>query len=107
MLVEAGAGRAELRSLSPDRSHGMTAPAEQIPSRAVVVRRPQARWIRRYRLVLIVLDVVTGLGAGLIMSMVRPGEALPTSPYAWMCLALPVVWLMALGFRGAYAPKYF
>jgi exopolysaccharide biosynthesis polyprenyl glycosylphosphotransferase len=107
MLVEAGAGHAELRPPAPGRLVAASAPSEVVPSRAVVGRRRQARWLRRYRLVLIALDVVIGLGAGIVMMLMRPGLALPTSPYAWLSVALPVVWPLALGFSGGYSPKFF
>src|SRR4051812_4525078 len=107
MLVEAGAGHAELRPPAPGRLAAAPVPSEAVPSRAVVGRRRQARWVRRYRLALIVLDVVIGLAAGVVMMMMRPHEALPTSPYAWLSVALPVVWPLALGFSGGYSPKFF
>lgn len=107
MLVEAGAGHAELRPAGAGQVSAAAVPAEEFPSRAVVGRRRQPRWMRRYRVALIGMDVVIALVAGLVMMMVRPGEMLPTSPYAWLSVALPVVWPLALGFRGAYAPKFF
>src|SRR3954451_10923510 len=107
MLVEAGAGHAELRPPAPGRLAAERVPSEAVPSRAVVGRRPQARWMRRYRLVLIGLDVVIGLAAGIVMMIMRPGEELPGSPYAWLSVAMPVVWPIALGFSGGYAPKFF
>ncbi|GAA3171945.1 sugar transferase [Blastococcus jejuensis] len=107
MLVDAGAGHAELRPPAPGRLADAVAPVEELPSRAVVGRRRQARWTRRYRAVLITLDVAIGLVAGLAMMLMRPAELTVTSPYAWLSVALPFVWPVALGFRGAYAPKFF
>jgi exopolysaccharide biosynthesis polyprenyl glycosylphosphotransferase len=107
LLVGSGAGHTELRPSARGRSSAGTARVEQFPSRGVVPRRPHARWLRRYRLVLVVMDVLIGLVAGAVMLVVRPEEILATSPYAWLSLALPVVWPVVLGCRGVYAFKYF
>jgi exopolysaccharide biosynthesis polyprenyl glycosylphosphotransferase len=107
MLVDAGAGHAELRPPAPGRVADGAARAEDVPTRAVVGRRRQARWTRRFRVVLITLDVTIGLVAGLTMALMRPGELTWTSPYAWLSLGLPILWPVSLGMRGAYAPKFF
>jgi exopolysaccharide biosynthesis polyprenyl glycosylphosphotransferase len=75
--------------------------------RAVVARRREARWSRRYRAFLVATDALTAVVAGAVMLAVRPGEALPGSPYAWLCLALPLLWPAAVGMSGAYSSKFF
>jgi exopolysaccharide biosynthesis polyprenyl glycosylphosphotransferase len=112
MLVDAGAGHAELRPPAPGRVSDAAAPAPAAPApaalpRAVVSRRREPRWSRRYRALLLLTDALVGVVAGVVMLGLRPEETLPGSPYAWLCLALPVVWPAAVGMSGAYSPKFF
>jgi exopolysaccharide biosynthesis polyprenyl glycosylphosphotransferase len=107
MLVDAGAGHAELRPPAPGR---VADPADPTPSalpRAVVGRRREARWSRRYRSLLIVTDAVLAVLAGAVMLAIRPGESLPGSPYAWLSVALPLLWPAAVGMSGSYSHKFF
>jgi exopolysaccharide biosynthesis polyprenyl glycosylphosphotransferase len=73
----------------------------------VVARRREARWSRRYRALLIAADGVVALVAGVLMLALRPAEALPGSPYAWLSLALPLLWPAAVGMSGGYSHKFF
>ena len=107
MLVDAGAGHAELRPPAPGRVSEAAAVGPAALPRAVVSRRREPRWSRRYRALLILTDALLGVVAGAIMLAVRPGENLPGSPYAWLCLALPLVWPTAVGMSGGYSPKFF
>ncbi|MCW2698989.1 MAG: wcaJ [Blastococcus sp.] len=107
MLVDAGAGHAELRPPAPGRVSDTAAPMPAALPRAVVARRREPRWSRRYRAVLITVDALVGVVAGVVMLVIRPAEALPGSPYAWLSLALPVLWPAAVCMSGGYAPKFF
>lgn len=107
MLVDGGAGQTELRPELPGRVAETAAPlGAALPGRSLRTRR-QARWSRRYRVVLIAADALIGVVAGIAMLVVRPAQGLPTSPYAWLCAALPLVWPLALGFSGAYSPQFY
>jgi exopolysaccharide biosynthesis polyprenyl glycosylphosphotransferase len=107
MLVDAGAGHAELRLPAPGRVSEAAGPTPAALSRAVVSRRREARWSRRYRALLITTDAVLALLAGVLMLAIRPGETLPTSPYAWLSVALPLFWPVAVGMSGGYSHKFF
>jgi|1186.fasta_scaffold04810_2 exopolysaccharide biosynthesis polyprenyl glycosylphosphotransferase len=105
MLVEAGAGAADLRA-SAAQVMGGALPAPALPVPVPAVRR-RVRWMRRYRNVLIAGDVAIAAAAGAIMMLVRPGMPLPASPYAWLSISLPVLWPAVLGAAGAYGNQYF
>jgi exopolysaccharide biosynthesis polyprenyl glycosylphosphotransferase len=106
MLVDGGAGHTELRPSGPGVvAESADRTAEPIPARAVGARR-EPRWARRYRALLIVLDCLIGVVAGIVMLVIRPGEFVMGSPYAWLSAALPLVWPMALGVAGAYTPRF-
>ena len=107
MLVDAGAGQAELRPPVPGRVSDTAAPSPAALPRAVVAHRREPRWSRRYQALLIVVDGFIGVLAGAVMVAVRPGEMLPASPYAWLSLALPLLWPTAVGMSGGYTPKFF
>jgi FlaA1/EpsC-like NDP-sugar epimerase len=83
------------------------APATEALARGAVGTRRHARWSRRYRAVLIALDCLLGLAAGLLMMAVRPGAEQVKSPYMWLAMALPVVWPAAVGIAGAYSPVHY
>jgi exopolysaccharide biosynthesis polyprenyl glycosylphosphotransferase len=107
MLVDGGAGPTEVRPQTTGRVADSAATVGvAMPGRGLAVRR-QARWSRRYRAGLIAADAVIGLGAGLVMLMLRAGEQLPHSTYAWLSAALPLVWPIALGIGGAYSPQFY
>src|SRR3954454_23236264 len=105
MLVEAGAGAADLRA-SGAQVMGGALPAPALPVPVPAVRR-RVRWMRRYRNVLIAGDVAIAAAAGAIMMLVRPGMPLPASPYAWLSISLPVLWPAVLGAAGGYGTQYF
>ena len=107
MLIDAGAGRAEVRPAFLGRGAQSGGPLDEAASRAVVGRRREPRWSRRYRTLLLAIDAFVGLTAGVVMLAVHPREALPGAPYAWLCLALPLVWPIAVGVSGGYSPKFF
>ena len=104
MLVDAGTGQAELRrSASAAAAGSGVQPLEAQPP-VPVRRRP--RWVRRYRAGLVGADVLIGAFAGLVMTLLRPGYALP-EPYALLSLALPVLWPLALSISGSYSSRFF
>jgi exopolysaccharide biosynthesis polyprenyl glycosylphosphotransferase len=107
MLVDAGAGRAELRGSGAQVvGTAVAAPAPLSIAQAPALRR-WTRWSRRYRDALIAADAVIAGAAGGVMLVVRPGEMRPTSPYAVLALALPLLWPVLLGASGAYSAKLF
>jgi exopolysaccharide biosynthesis polyprenyl glycosylphosphotransferase len=106
MLVDAGAGQTDLRR-SATAQAGALATAHDDSSERPVVPRRRPRWTRRYRATLIGADVAIAAVAGLIMMVLRPGDALPVSPYAWLSLALPALWPLAQGVSGSYSPQFF
>ncbi len=103
MLVDAGAGQADLR-----RSAAVTAvaAAPETEEPAVVARR-RPRWTQRYRAALVAVDALIGAGAGAIMMLVAPGAGLPRPAYVWLSLALVALWPLAQGLAGSYSPKLF
>jgi exopolysaccharide biosynthesis polyprenyl glycosylphosphotransferase len=107
MLVDAGAGHAELRLPAPGRVSDPSDPTPSALPRAVVGRRREARWSRRYRTLLITADAVLAVLAGAVMLGIRPGEVRPGSPYAWLSIALPLLWPAAVGMSGGYSHKFF
>jgi exopolysaccharide biosynthesis polyprenyl glycosylphosphotransferase len=104
MLVDAGAGAADLRASGAQVIGAVSVPALAVPVPAV---RRRVRWMRRYRNVLLAGDVAVAAAAGAIMLLIRPGMTLPTSPYAWLSVALPLIWPLVLGATGAYGPQFF
>jgi exopolysaccharide biosynthesis polyprenyl glycosylphosphotransferase len=106
MLVDAGAGRAELRRSGAGQAGAPANPDVENSGRPVVPRR-RPRWSRVYRATLIGADVAIAAVAGLVMMLLRPGEDLGASPYAWLSLALPVLWPLAQGVSGSYSPQFF
>ena len=109
MLVDAGAGETDLRHPATGRVATTVAadPAPEALPRGPVGTRRQARWSRRYRAVLITLDCLIGLTAGLVMLAVRPGENGLTSPYLWLSVTLPLVWPLTVAVAGAYSPAFY
>src|SRR4051794_10718489 len=104
MLVDANTNYPELHS-SPRGSAG--AGVLQGPPVAQVPRRRPARWSRRYRAVLVTADCVIAVVAAVVMLWLRPGQVQSMSPYALLCLALPVIWPLTLATKGAYLPKHY
>src|SRR3712207_8415496 len=102
MLVDAGAGQAELRR--PAAATTDPAPSADAVRPGPVRRHP--RWLRRYRALLVAGDVLVGALAGLVMMLVRPGTALE-APYALLSLTLPAIWPLAQGIAGSYSPQFF
>jgi exopolysaccharide biosynthesis polyprenyl glycosylphosphotransferase len=105
MLVDAGAGRAELRG-----------PGAQLVGNAVaapiVLPRPAAvsgwtRWSRRYRDLLVALDALIAALAGGVMLVIHPAQMRLTSPYGVLAVALPLLWPLIIGASGGYRVKLF
>jgi exopolysaccharide biosynthesis polyprenyl glycosylphosphotransferase len=107
MLVEGAAGQAELGPLATGFVGNGGAPRSEAIPRRRLATRGQARWSRRYRALLIAADCLIGIVAGAVMLAVRPHEHLPTSPYAWLSIALLVVWPLALGASGSHSPQFY
>ncbi len=106
MLVDAGAGQTDLRRPAAGTVDSAAPVSPDVPPIPFAARR-QARWSRRYRAALVGGDAAIGLVAGLVMLLVRPGHTLPESPYAWLSVALPLLWPLAQAVTGSYSPKYF
>ena len=103
MLVDAGAAQTELRRSAATAA--IAAPSEA--GTPPVVSRRRRRWTRRYRNGLVVGDGVIGALAGVVMMVLQPSAALPGSPYAWLSLALVVLWPLAQGLAGSHSPQFF
>ena len=67
-------------------------------------RRP--RWAERYRATAVVSDLACALVAGAVAVLVRFGEVTAyVTPYVLLSLALPVLWVAAVGLNRAYEPR--
>jgi len=72
-----------------------------------VLRADSGRWSRAYRRVLILGDATSALVAAILAYVVRFGEGGPKSPYLWLSVALPVIWVLAMGAARAYERRFF
>jgi exopolysaccharide biosynthesis polyprenyl glycosylphosphotransferase len=68
--------------------------------------RPPARWIRHYRLGLLVTDGALGALAGVATLALDPGRVPPAWAYSWAPLVLLALWPVLQALAGSYSPRY-
>jgi exopolysaccharide biosynthesis polyprenyl glycosylphosphotransferase len=107
MLVDAGAGRAELRAPGVQVVGNTVAAAAPLTVAAAPASQRSTRWLRYYRDSLLVADAFIGAAAAAVMLVLHPGDLRTTSPYTIVAVALALVWPLTLGASGAYCAKLF
>src|SRR5690349_308555 len=106
MLVDAGADPSELPaivSLTGTSGAATTTPVVERTGARVNSRR----WVRRFRAVLIAVDVLIAAVAGFTMLAVHPSVLNSWSAYGWMAAVLPLLWPLAVAVNGGYSPTFF
>ncbi len=87
-----------------DVEHARTGPD---PHGTRPARRRSPRWLRLYRRILQVGDVVAAGVTAVVLLMARPGEIAARSPYFVVALLLPVLWPVVLRMAAAYRSNIF
>src|SRR5262249_52066012 len=93
---------------TPAMAEKITAPEPlQVGQVAQIAARGGAAWTASYLRQVVIADGCCGLAAGLLAFEVRfGGDASGAPGYFWLALALPLLWLAALGLAGAYDTRF-
>jgi hypothetical protein len=103
-LAILGPRRGSARAISSD-SDGVKIDDPAAPD--IAVRAGRERWVGRYRLGLIVIDLAAAFGAVVAAYLIRfgyPSFEINSGIYVAVAAALPLAWVAVVGFNRAYEP---